>query len=68
MDWLVDYGCSCDAESLAWETMAKAYRDMNFDVVSLRELRDPKWFGRASREKGGQALSGRIGARYGAEA
>jgi len=54
MDWLVDYGCSCDAESLAWETTAKVYRDTNFDVVSLRELRDPKWFGRASREKGGK--------------
>jgi hypothetical protein len=42
MDWLVGYGCSCDAESLAWETMAKAYRDTNFDVYRLAELRDPK--------------------------
>jgi hypothetical protein len=50
MDWLVDYGCSCDAEALAWATMADAYRDPNFDIVRLRELRDPKNLGRALRE------------------
>jgi hypothetical protein len=50
MEWLVGYGCSCDAESQAWETMAKAYRDTNFDVVSLAELRDPKELGRVLRE------------------
>jgi len=50
MDWLVDYGCSCDAEALAWETMANAYRDPNFDIIRLRELRDPKNLGRALRE------------------
>ena len=41
IEWLVGYGCSSDAESLAWETMAKAYRGSNFDEVRLRELRDP---------------------------
>ncbi len=50
MGWLVGYGCSCDAESLAWESMAKAYRDTNFDVVRLAELRDPKELGRTLRE------------------
>ena len=50
MDWLVGYDCSSDAESLAWETMAKAYRDPNFDVVRLAEVRDPKNLGRTLRE------------------
>jgi hypothetical protein len=50
MDWLVAYGCSCDAEALAWETMADAYCDPNFDIVRLREIRDPKNLGRALRE------------------
>ncbi len=50
MRWLVGHDCSCDAESQAWETMAKAYRDTNFDVVELRELRDPKNLGRQVRE------------------
>jgi hypothetical protein len=50
MDWLIDYDCPCDAESLAWESMANAYRDPNFDVVRLAELRDPKRLGRALHE------------------
>jgi hypothetical protein len=50
MSWLVGYGCSCDVESLAWERMAKGYRDTNFDVVLLAELRDPKELGRVLRE------------------
>ena len=50
MSWLIDYDCSCDAELQAWESMAEAYRDPNFDVVRLRELRDPKNLGRALRE------------------
>jgi len=50
MKWLVGHDCSCDAESLAWETMAKTYRDTNFDVVELRELRDQKNLGRQVRE------------------
>jgi hypothetical protein len=45
MRWLVGYGCSCDAESLAWEAMAKAYRDPGYDVRYLAELRDPKALG-----------------------
>jgi hypothetical protein len=51
MDWLVGMGCSCDKESLAWETMAKAYRDTNFDVYRLAELRDPKELGRLLRDQ-----------------
>ncbi len=50
MRWLVGHDCSCDAELQAWETMAKAYRDTNFDVVELRELRDEKNLGRQVRE------------------
>ncbi len=42
MKWLVGYGCNSDDEALAWQTMANAYKDPNFDVVELRELRDPK--------------------------
>ena len=51
MNWLVGYDCSCDAESAAWESMAKAYRDTNFDVYRLAELRDPKELGRTLRER-----------------
>lgn len=50
MRWLVGYGCSCDAESEAWQSMAEAYRDPRYDVVELRELRDPKALGRILRE------------------
>jgi hypothetical protein len=50
MKWLVGHDCSCDAESRAWETMANGYRDTNFDIVELRELRDPKNLGRQVRE------------------
>src|SRR6185312_12596276 len=50
MKWLVVYECSCDAESLAWETMANAYRDTNFDVYELKGLRDPKALGKILRE------------------
>jgi hypothetical protein len=50
MNWLVGYDCSCDAESLAWETMAKAYRDPNFDVVRLAEIPDPRSLGRVLHE------------------
>jgi hypothetical protein len=50
MDWLVGYGCPCDDESLAWEQMANKYRDTNFDVVELKELRDPKALGQTLRE------------------
>jgi hypothetical protein len=50
MKWLVGYGCPCDAESQAWESMAKAYRDPNFDVYELAELREPRQLGRLLRE------------------
>ena len=51
MNWLVGYGCSCDAESAAWESMAKGYSNTNFDVYRLAELRDPKELGRTLRER-----------------
>jgi hypothetical protein len=51
MNWLVGYDCSCEAESAAWESMAKSYRDTNFDVYRLAELRDPKELGRTLRER-----------------
>jgi hypothetical protein len=51
MRWLVGYDCSCDAESLAWENMAKAYQDTNFDVFELARLRDPKELGQILRER-----------------
>ncbi len=51
MGWLVGYGCSCDAESRAWETMAKAYADPSHDVHRLAELRDPSQLGRVLRER-----------------
>ncbi len=51
MNWLVGYDCSCDAESAAWEAMAKGYRDTNFDVYRLAELRDPRELGRTLRER-----------------
>ena len=51
MNWLVGYDCSCDAESVAWETMAKGYSGTNFDVYRLAELRDPKALGRTLRER-----------------
>lgn len=51
MTWLVGYGCSCDAESKAWEAMANAYTDTSFDVHRLAELRDPKELGRIVRER-----------------
>ena len=51
MGWLVGYGCSCDAESKAWETMAQAYSDPSYDVHRLAELRDPKQLGRILPER-----------------
>jgi hypothetical protein len=50
MWWLVGYGCAVDAESLAWETMAKAYRDQTYDVQLLAAQRDPAALGRRLRE------------------
>ena len=50
MRWLVGHDCSCDVESQAWEIMASAYRDTNFDVVELRQLREQKNLGQQARE------------------
>jgi len=49
MTWLIGYDCDATAEAQAWETMANAYRDTNFDTVELRELRDPKNMGQIVR-------------------
>lgn len=45
MKWLIGYDCDATAEVAAWETMAKAYKDPNYDVYELRDLRDPKNMG-----------------------
>jgi hypothetical protein len=50
MKWLGGYGCDIDSESQAWETIAKSYRDTNYDVYELAELRDPKNHGRILRQ------------------
>jgi hypothetical protein len=50
MRWLTGYGCDCEAESRAWETMAKGYRDTNYDVISLARLREGGELGRKLRE------------------
>jgi hypothetical protein len=49
MNWLIGYDCDATAEAQAWETMAKAYKDTNYDVYELRDLRDPKQMGRIVR-------------------
>jgi hypothetical protein len=51
MTWLVGYDCTCDAESIAWETMANANTDTNYDIYRLAQLRDPKELGRTLRER-----------------
>ncbi|HKD74048.1 MAG TPA: hypothetical protein VKB76_01080, partial [Ktedonobacterales bacterium] len=38
-------GCACGAESHAWESMAESYRDPNFDLYELAELREPQALG-----------------------
>jgi hypothetical protein len=50
MTWLVGYGCSVDAESLAWQTMAEGYRDPGWSIHELADLRDPKVLGRTLRD------------------
>ncbi|MFZ2157366.1 MAG: hypothetical protein WAV72_14770 [Bradyrhizobium sp.] len=51
MDWLVGYGCPCDAESTAWETMARENSNTSYDAYRLADLRDPKRLGRTLRER-----------------
>jgi hypothetical protein len=50
MYWLVGYGCAVDAESLAWETIAKAYRNPGYDVKLLAGMREPGQLGKTLRE------------------
>jgi hypothetical protein len=45
MKWLIGYDCDATAEAQAWETMANGYKDTNYDVYELRDLRDPKQLG-----------------------
>ena len=59
MSWLVGHDCSCDAESVAWEAMAKTYRDTNYDVYDLAALRDPKRLGDMLRQETEAPLSRR---------
>ena len=49
LKWLIGYDCDATAEVAAWETMAKAYTNPNYDVYELRDLRDPKNVGRIVR-------------------
>ncbi len=49
MEWLVGYGCSCNAESIAWENMAKSYEGSSWDIYRLGEVRDPEQFGQIVR-------------------
>jgi len=47
MEWLVGYDCPCDAESLAWEAMAKGYAgDNNWDFYRVVKVREPAALGR----------------------
>jgi hypothetical protein len=50
LSWLIGYGCDAGAESLAWETMAKAYRDPRYTVSLLAGLREPGQLGRTLRQ------------------
>lgn len=50
MQWLVGHNCSCDAEAQAWQSMLEKYKNPGFDLVELRELRDPNRLGRRVRE------------------
>jgi hypothetical protein len=50
MYWLVGYGCSVEAESLAWENMAKAHRSPGYDVKTLAGMREPDRLGKTLRE------------------
>jgi hypothetical protein len=51
LEWLTGYGCNCNAEAEAWETMAGAYRGRSWDVVRLGQLREPDELGRVLRER-----------------
>jgi hypothetical protein len=42
MEWLVGLGCACDAESTAWEAVARSF---DYDVERLVRLRDPAALG-----------------------
>lgn len=50
MRWLTGYGCSCDAESLAWENAAARIKDDGWDLHELRDLRDPAALGATIRD------------------
>ena len=50
MEWLVGYGCSCDAESVAWEEMAKGYSGSDWDIHRVADVRDPQQLGKVLNE------------------
>ncbi len=37
MTWLIGYDCDATAEAQAWETMANAYKDTNYDVYRVTQ-------------------------------
>ena len=43
--WLVGFACSADAQSKAWEAVARAYGATDYDVADLVQARDPKRLG-----------------------
>ncbi len=45
MKWLVGLGCATDAESRAWEALARAYRGEDFVAGDFAKLRDPAELG-----------------------
>lgn len=47
-NWLVGYGCDCNGQSFAWETMAKAYTGTSYDIYRLAELRQSANLGRTA--------------------
>lgn len=50
MEWLVGHDCSCDAESIAWEQMAKGYAGSNWDFYRIVQVREPDRLGKALNE------------------
>ena len=45
MRWLVGLDCSCDAESKAWEDLARASGVSEYSLKTLADLRDPRELG-----------------------
>jgi hypothetical protein len=51
MEWLVGYGCDCEAEVRAWIAMMKTYSgETNWDAIRIGRLSEPGELGRRLRE------------------